>query len=64
MPAQYEAIRDRLLSQGKSRKEAERIAAATFNSRRPKGAPSLNDYVQAEKEHRPLAQFQPKAADE
>ena len=35
MPAQYEAIRDHLMQQGKSKKEAQRIAAATYNKRHP-----------------------------
>jgi hypothetical protein len=35
MPKQYEAIRDSLISRGKSEKEAKRIAAATYNSRHP-----------------------------
>ena len=35
MPKMYEAIRDRLISKGKSEKEAKRIAAATYNTRHP-----------------------------
>jgi len=35
MPKQYEAIRDRLMQDGKSEKEAKRIAAATYNKRHP-----------------------------
>lgn len=35
MPKQYEAIRDSLIQEGKSEKEAKRIAAATYNKRHP-----------------------------
>lgn len=35
MPVEYEKIRDSLLSQGKSTKDAKRIAAAIYNSRHP-----------------------------
>lgn len=37
MPAKYEAIRDSLIKQGKSVREAKRIAAATYNKYRKKG---------------------------
>lgn len=37
MPREYEAIRDSLEAQGKPAKTAKRIAAATYNSRHPKG---------------------------
>lgn len=36
MPAQYEAIRDRLAARGTSYDEAQRIAAATYNRDHPK----------------------------
>lgn len=40
MPRRYEKIRDSLEAQGKSPKEAKRIAAATFNkTRKPGEAP-------------------------
>ncbi len=35
MPAQYVAIRDSLVKQGKSYDEAQRIAAATYNKNHP-----------------------------
>ena len=35
MPKQYEDIRDSYLRRGKSKKEAERLAAMTYNSRHP-----------------------------
>lgn len=35
MPKQYEHIRDRLINQGVSAKEAKRIAAATWNKHHP-----------------------------
>lgn len=38
MPAQYDAIKKSEMKSGKSKKEAERIAAATYNKNRPKGA--------------------------
>jgi hypothetical protein len=34
MPRQYEAIRDKLVSQGKSLKEAKALAAKIYNARR------------------------------
>lgn len=34
MPKQYEAIRDKLKAEGKPLKEAQRIAAATYNKNR------------------------------
>ncbi len=37
MPAKYVAIRDKLKAEGKSDKEAKRIAAATYNKSRRKG---------------------------
>jgi hypothetical protein len=33
MPAEYEAMRDALMKKGKKKKEAQRIAAATYNKR-------------------------------
>jgi hypothetical protein len=36
MPKQYEAIRDKLKSQGKSDKESKRVAAATYNKHHKK----------------------------
>ncbi len=41
MPAMYEAILRYLLKKGKSKKEAQRIAAATYNKRRKKGSPPV-----------------------
>ena len=38
MPAKYEKIKASELKSGKPLKDAERIAAATFNKQRPKGA--------------------------
>lgn len=38
MPKQYERIKESELKAGKDVKTAERIAAATYNKRRPKGA--------------------------
>ena len=38
MPKKYERIRDSLKAQGKPPREAKRIAAATYNKQRPKGA--------------------------
>lgn len=35
MPKMYEAIRDSLIGQGKSKDEAQRIAAATYNKKHP-----------------------------
>jgi len=35
MPAQYERIKESELSRGKSKQEAERIAAATYNKQHP-----------------------------
>jgi hypothetical protein len=35
MPRQYEAIRDRLIREGKSEKEAKRRAARIYNARHP-----------------------------
>lgn len=57
MPAQYEKIRDSYLARGKSKPEAEKLAAMTYNSHRKPGQPSLNAYVAAEKKGRPLHQF-------
>jgi len=37
MPKQYEKMRDKLKSQGKSDREAKRIAAATYNKNRKPG---------------------------
>lgn len=36
MPAQYEAIRDRLISKGVPEKRAKQTAARIYNSRHPK----------------------------
>ena len=36
MPKQYEAIRDKLVAQGKSLKEAKTSAAKIYNSKHPK----------------------------
>lgn len=38
MPKEYEAMRNSLLSRGKSSQEAKRIAAATYNKRHPDNA--------------------------
>jgi|HubBroStandDraft_6_1064221.scaffolds.fasta_scaffold180397_4 hypothetical protein len=37
MPERYIKIRDSLIKQGKSEKEAKRIAAATYNKNRKRG---------------------------
>lgn len=37
MPKQYEAIKAKLKAEGKSDKEAKRIAAATYNKNRKRG---------------------------
>jgi hypothetical protein len=37
MPKKYEAIRDKLLKQGKSAKAAKKSAARIYNSQRKKG---------------------------
>jgi len=37
MPAQYEEIKKSYLKKGKSLKEAEKLAAMTYNSHRPEG---------------------------
>lgn len=42
MPAQYEAIRDSLIKKGKSRKESQRIAAATYNKTHKKNPVGRN----------------------
>ena len=53
MPAKYEAIKKSELKSGKPLKEAEKIAAATFNKQRPKGAtpmgPNYEDRVRGKK---------------
>ena len=46
MPAQYEAIRDKLQSEGKSRKDAEKHAAMIYNARRPKGATPMGPHYE------------------
>jgi hypothetical protein len=38
MPKQYEAIKENLLAKGEKKEVAQRIAAATYNKNRPKGA--------------------------
>lgn len=49
MPRQYEAIRDRLKSEGASEKEAKSRAARLFNAQaRKQNKPSLNEYVKME----------------
>lgn len=45
MPAQYEAIRDSLVKQGKDYDEAQRIAAATYNKRHPGKPMSAKDHL-------------------
>ena len=42
MPAEYEAIKKSLRNQGKSLKEAKRIASATFIKRHPGRAKELH----------------------
>ena len=42
MPARYLAMKEALLKQGKSEKDAKRIAAATYNKTRPAGDPPLS----------------------
>lgn len=37
MPAKYEAIRDKEIERGRTRQEAERVAAAIFNKQRKPG---------------------------
>ena len=46
MPKQYEAIRDKLESQGTSKKEAEKHAAMIYNARRPKGATPMGPHYE------------------
>lgn len=41
MPRQYEDIKSSELSSGKSKEEAERIAAATYNKHRKPGSPAM-----------------------
>ena len=41
MPMQYERIKESEKKAGKSDAEAKRIAAATYNKNRPKGAPPV-----------------------
>jgi hypothetical protein len=56
MPAAYEKVRDKLISEGKSPQAAKSESAAIFNSRANKNhTPYLSAYVKAEKG--PLSQF-------
>ena len=47
MPAQYEAIKASLMKSGKGKVEAERIAAATYNKDRPRGATPMGPNYEA-----------------
>jgi len=47
VPKQYEAIKASELSRGKPKAEAERIAAATYNKNRPKGAVPMGPNYEA-----------------
>lgn len=47
MPAQYEAIKSQQMKAGKPKAEAQRIAAATFNKNRPKGAVPMGPNYEA-----------------
>lgn len=42
MPAQYEAIKEKLLKQGMDRQEAEKHAAMIYNSTHPKNPVTKN----------------------
>jgi len=48
MPKEYEAMKEEYLKKGKSEKDAERIAAATYNSKvRPtKGGPAMGPHFE------------------
>ena len=52
MPDKYEAIRDKLISQGTPEKEAKSQAAAIYNSQRKKGQPPVTGQYQALKRPR------------
>lgn len=46
MPEQYLKIKESLLKSGKGKKEAERIAAATYNKNRPQGATPMGPHYE------------------
>jgi len=49
MPAKYEAIRDKLIAEGKSPQEAKRIAAATYNKQRKPGQAPVTGKAEGKK---------------
>ena len=51
MPAQYEHIRDSYEKRGKSKKEAEKLAAMTYNAHRPAGATPMGPHYEERVKH-------------
>jgi len=55
MPAQYERIKESYKARGKSTKEAEKLAAMTYNAHRPAGATPMGPNYEQRAAHHSIA---------